>query len=135
VALVLIGFMGAGKSRSAGRLAKRRGRAPIDGDALLVERFGHSVAREFELHGEQSFRAAEEEVACGLLESADARDGGIKFGAITFSMRMAVGHEIFAADLAGLDRDRVLLWLFARCVQETPQYPALAAVARLLAPA
>jgi shikimate kinase/3-dehydroquinate synthase len=74
VALVLIGFMGAGKSTLAGRLAKRRGRAPIDGDILLVERFGHSVAREFELHGEQAFRAAEEEVVCGLLEGADARD-------------------------------------------------------------
>jgi streptomycin 6-kinase len=39
------------------------------------------------------------------------------------------------ADLAGLDRDRVLLWFFARCVQESRQWPALAAVARLLAPA
>jgi shikimate kinase/3-dehydroquinate synthase len=75
VALVLIGFMGAGKSTLASRLAKRRGRAPIDGDALLVERFGHSVTREFELHGEQAFRAAEEEVMCGLLEGGvDARD-------------------------------------------------------------
>ncbi len=74
MALVLIGFMGAGKSTLAGRLAALRGRAPIDGDALLVERFGHSVAREFELHGEQAFRAEEEEVMCGLLESVDARD-------------------------------------------------------------
>jgi shikimate kinase/3-dehydroquinate synthase len=74
VALALIGFMGAGKSTLAGRLAKLRGRAPIDGDALLVERFGHSVAREFELRGEQAFRAAEEEVVCGLLERVDARD-------------------------------------------------------------
>ena len=74
MALVLIGFMGAGKSTLAGRLAALRGRAPIDSDALLVERFGHSVAREFELHGEQAFRAAEEEVVCGLLESVDARD-------------------------------------------------------------
>ena len=74
MALVLIGFMGAGKSTLAGRLAALRGRAPIDGDALLVERFGHSVAREFELHGEQAFRTAEEEVMCGLLESVDARD-------------------------------------------------------------
>jgi streptomycin 6-kinase len=39
------------------------------------------------------------------------------------------------ADLAGLDRDRVLLWLFARCVQETPGRPALADVARTIAPA
>lgn len=74
MALVLIGFMGAGKSTLAARLAKQRGRAPIDGDALLAERFGHSVAREFELHGEQAFRAAEEEVVCAALTRADARD-------------------------------------------------------------
>ncbi len=74
MALVLIGFMGAGKSTLAARLAERRGRAPIDGDALLAERFGHSVAREFELHGEQSFRAAEEEVVCEALQRVDAHD-------------------------------------------------------------
>ncbi len=34
----------------------------------------------------------------------------------------------------GLDPQRVLLWLFARCVQESPQWPPLAAVARSLAP-
>ena len=38
------------------------------------------------------------------------------------------------ADLAGLDGDRVLLWLFARCVQESPEHPTLADVARRLAP-
>lgn len=38
------------------------------------------------------------------------------------------------ADLAGLDRDRVLLWLFARCVQESPDWPGLADVARTMAP-
>jgi len=38
------------------------------------------------------------------------------------------------ADLAGLDRDRVLDWLFARCVQEAPGWPGLADVARRLAP-
>ncbi len=74
MALVLIGFMGAGKSTLAGRLAALRGRAPIDGDVLLEERLGRSVAHEFELHGEQAFRAAEEEVICGLLESVEARD-------------------------------------------------------------
>ena len=37
------------------------------------------------------------------------------------------------ADLAGVDGDRVRLWLFARCVQETPAEPALADVARRLA--
>ena len=46
-------------------------------------------------------------------------------------------HELARrmADLLGLDRERLLLWLFARCVQESPNWPALAEVARLVAPA
>ncbi len=38
------------------------------------------------------------------------------------------------AGLAGLDPDRVLAWLFARCVLESPGQPALAEVARAIAP-
>jgi streptomycin 6-kinase len=38
------------------------------------------------------------------------------------------------ADLLELDPDRLLLWLFARCVQESPHWPALAEVARRIAP-
>lgn len=39
------------------------------------------------------------------------------------------------ADLLALDPDRLLLWLFARCVQESADHPALAEVARRVAPA
>ncbi len=79
MALVLIGFMGAGKSTLAIRLAEQRERTPLDSDTLLAERFGHSVAREFDRseigqHGEQSFRAAEEELVCRVLSAADTRD-------------------------------------------------------------
>ena len=38
------------------------------------------------------------------------------------------------AGLLGLDPGRVLLWLFARCVQESPEWPSLAAVAKSVAP-
>ena len=38
------------------------------------------------------------------------------------------------ADLLDLDKDRVLLWLFARCVQESADWPSLAEVARRVAP-
>ncbi len=103
MALVLIGFMGAGKSTLAGRLAKQRGRKPIDGDALLVERFGHSVAHEFELHGEQAFRAAEEEVVCGLLEGADARDVIALGGGSVLSARVRAaltGHTTALIEVA-----------------------------------
>jgi len=38
------------------------------------------------------------------------------------------------ADLLDLDAERILLWLFARCVQESPDQPVLADVARRIAP-
>jgi streptomycin 6-kinase len=37
-------------------------------------------------------------------------------------------------DLLGVDQDRFLLWVFARCVQESPDRPELADVARRIAP-
>jgi streptomycin 6-kinase len=46
-----------------------------------------------------------------------------------------VGLARRMASLLDLDLDRVLLWLFARCVQESPGWPSLAEVARLVAPA
>jgi streptomycin 6-kinase len=39
------------------------------------------------------------------------------------------------ADLLELDRDRLPAWLFARCVQESLEWPYLADVARQIAPA
>jgi streptomycin 6-kinase len=39
------------------------------------------------------------------------------------------------ADLLGLDRDRLVRWLFARCVQESIGQPVLADIAARLAPA
>ena len=70
MAFVLIGFMGAGKSTAAGELAEALGGGAFDSDALLAERFGHPVAEEFQLNGEEAFRAAEEELACALLDDA-----------------------------------------------------------------
>jgi 3-dehydroquinate synthetase/shikimate kinase len=69
-ALVLIGFMGAGKSTVARELAAALGVAPLDSDELLTQRLGHSPASEFELRGEASFRAAEEALVCELLDGA-----------------------------------------------------------------
>jgi streptomycin 6-kinase len=38
------------------------------------------------------------------------------------------------AHLTGLEAERTRLWLFARCVQESPDWPRLASVARQIAP-
>jgi shikimate kinase/3-dehydroquinate synthase len=69
-ALVLIGFMGAGKSTVAVELAQALGVRAVDSDELLAERFEHSLAEEFERSGEASFRAAEEQLVCELLDAA-----------------------------------------------------------------
>jgi shikimate kinase/3-dehydroquinate synthase len=69
-ALVLIGFMGAGKSTVAVELAEALGVRAQDSDELLEQRLGHPPAREFELRGEASFRAAEEALVCELLAAA-----------------------------------------------------------------
>jgi shikimate kinase/3-dehydroquinate synthase len=74
-AIVLIGFMGAGKSTVAGELGEALGVAPLDSDVLLEERLGHSIAEEFGSsapgdEGERSFRAKEETLVCELLEGA-----------------------------------------------------------------
>jgi streptomycin 6-kinase len=46
-----------------------------------------------------------------------------------------VGRARAMADELGLDVERLLLWLFARCVEQSPRRPDLAEVARRIAPA
>jgi streptomycin 6-kinase len=46
-----------------------------------------------------------------------------------------VGFAVGMADLLGLDHDRLVGWLFARCVQESLDQPSLREVAAVLAPA
>jgi streptomycin 6-kinase len=49
-------------------------------------------------------------------------------------LRADPGDLARLADLLGLDPDRLLLWLFARCVQESPDWPSLVEVAGRIAP-
>jgi streptomycin 6-kinase len=45
-----------------------------------------------------------------------------------------VGFARHTAELLDLDGDRLLLWLFARCVVESADWPTLAPIARMVAP-
>jgi shikimate kinase len=59
--IVLIGFMGAGKS-SVGRFLERRtGLARVDTDEMISSKFGLSIEEIFSKHGEACFRDAETE--------------------------------------------------------------------------
>ncbi|HEY2217183.1 MAG TPA: bifunctional shikimate kinase/3-dehydroquinate synthase [Solirubrobacteraceae bacterium] len=69
-AIVLIGFMGAGKSTVAVELADALGTTALDSDVVFGERFGRTPAEEFELSGEASFREKEEQLVCELLDGA-----------------------------------------------------------------
>jgi shikimate kinase / 3-dehydroquinate synthase len=62
VTLVLIGFMGAGKSTAA------RALAGADSDALVEAELGATIEAFFDREGEAAFREVEERVVCELLD-------------------------------------------------------------------
>ncbi len=71
-AIVLVGFMGAGKSTGARALAAELGVEAVDSDRELEQRLGEPIESFFDREGEAAFRAREEEVVGELLERADA---------------------------------------------------------------
>ena len=60
-AIVLIGFMGAGKSSVGRMLARMTGLPRFDTDEMIAARFGRTISQIFENYGEESFREAETE--------------------------------------------------------------------------
>lgn len=69
--LVLTGFMGAGKSSSATRLAKALGRDCVDVDARLEQSLGMAIPRYFDKHGEAAFREREEALILETLSTGE----------------------------------------------------------------
>jgi len=67
VRILLVGFMGAGKSSVGRALAEALGWRFVDFDETIEEREGRTIAEIFERSGEEYFRAREEEVAGELL--------------------------------------------------------------------
>src|SRR5262249_49475475 len=64
--VILVGFMGAGKSSVGRILARRLGRCLVETDEMIVAKEGASIPEIFAVKGEAYFRAAEEEML-GLL--------------------------------------------------------------------
>ena len=59
--VVLIGFMGTGKTSTGRILAQRLGRAFVDLDAAIEEEAGRSIPEIFAAEEEAAFRALEKE--------------------------------------------------------------------------
>jgi shikimate kinase/3-dehydroquinate synthase len=81
-AIVLVGFMGAGKSTGARALAAELGATALDSDRELEQRLGEPIESFFDRFGEEEFRAREAEVVCELLERDDARVVALGGGAL-----------------------------------------------------
>jgi shikimate kinase / 3-dehydroquinate synthase len=71
-AIVLVGFMGAGKSTGARKVAAELGVEALDSDRELEAALGESVESFFEREGEAAFREREEQVVLDLLGREDA---------------------------------------------------------------
>ena len=69
--IVLLGFMGTGKSVTARRLAQRLGRELVDMDDVIAQRAGKAIAAIFAQDGEPQFRRLER----ALVQELSARRG------------------------------------------------------------
>jgi len=70
--IVLIGFMGAGKSTVGRMLADKLGLPFVDSDLVIEQRTGRQVREIFAEDGEPAFRALEHQVIAQLLDGPDA---------------------------------------------------------------
>jgi shikimate kinase/3-dehydroquinate synthase len=80
--LVLVGFMGSGKTSAARALAGALHTRPIDADHELERRLGESIESFFDREGEAAFRQREEEVIVDLLENPTSRVVALGGGAL-----------------------------------------------------
>jgi 3-dehydroquinate synthase/shikimate kinase/3-dehydroquinate synthase len=70
--IVLVGFMGAGKTTVGRLLADKLGLRFADSDQVIEQRRGRSVREIFAEDGEAAFRAAEHEVLAELMRGPEA---------------------------------------------------------------
>ena len=66
--IVLVGFMGAGKTTVGHLLSERLGLPFTDSDHVIEQRSGRSIPEIFAEDGEPAFRALEHQVIAGLLD-------------------------------------------------------------------
>jgi shikimate kinase/3-dehydroquinate synthase len=99
--VVLVGFMGAGKTTAAQALAESSGLPVADVDEEIVRRAGRSVEEIFAADGEGAFRALEERAALELLDSGQSRIVSLGGGALaSASLREALGaHRVVWIDV------------------------------------
>jgi shikimate kinase/3-dehydroquinate synthase len=102
--LVLVGFMGAGKTTFGREAAGRLGREFLDLDRAIEERAGKPIPELFAERGEAEFRRVEEHAARVALASPEPIVISLGGGAVTSADTRALLEEAFVA-LVEIDVD------------------------------
>jgi shikimate kinase len=92
--IILLGYMGCGKSTIANKLSKNIGIPFVDLDKKIEEKMNLSINAIFEKHGEIYFRKLEHEVFIELLNSPEQLIIGLGGGTPCY----ANNHELLKAD-------------------------------------
>ncbi len=129
--IVLIGFMGAGKSTTGALLAANLGWRFVDSDHAIETRAGRTIAQIFAEEGEDAFRS---------LETDAIRDHARSEHLVLALGGGAVENELTRNVLAGLSETRIVFLdaplevMVARCVAQpnAAERPVLADRERLL---
>ena len=104
-AIVLVGFMGAGKSSGARKLAAELGCEALDSDKQLEAALGEPIEQFFDRQGEAAFREREEQTILELLARDDAEVVALGGGALgSERVRDALrGHTVVHLDVRAED--------------------------------
>jgi shikimate kinase len=141
--IVLVGFMGAGKTTVGQLLAGRLGLPFTDSDQVIEQRAGRTVRQIFAEDGEPAFRALEHQVIAGLLDGparvlalgggAAEHPGTRERLATAQVVYLEVGYEQVMARVGG-DPGRPLLARPDLAATYQRRLPLYAAVATLTVP-
>ena len=97
--IVLIGFMGCGKSSVGRKLAGALGYEFSDTDAMIEEAYGKTISKMFEEDGEEYFRTAETELLRELSKEAEglilATGGGMPMREENAALLREIGTVVF----------------------------------------
>jgi len=137
--VLLVGFMGAGKSVCGRLLARRLGRCFVETDDIIVSRDGRSIPDIFRQDGEEAFRRLEGEVLDALaLKSGDviATGGGLPCRELLERARRLGGRPMLErppAEIEAVYRAREPYYARAHLTVDTAGLGVDQVVARMLA--
>ena len=107
--IVIVGFMGCGKTTVARALAQRLGCEMIDLDSFITEREGRTPAEIIEADGEPAFREIETHALRDALKMDDARVIALGGGAWTIEANRALFAQRDCLNCAGKESSQAAI--------------------------